>query len=230
VTTAGPTVITFDLFSALIDSRSGAGLTFAALAAERGWPVPGSTVYDAWDARNKENQRTCRTWVPYEVLAAGALGHVYVELGLRGEPETDLARILDSLPDWPLWPDVAGALPDLGSRYRIGLLSNVDDALFRRTRAAALVEPGLAMTSERLGAYKPDPAIYLRAKERLGPMVHIASSARDVRGSLESGIPVVRLARPGHHVDPEGPDPTLEAEGISELPALVAQAARTLGD
>lgn len=230
MTGAGPTVITFDLFSALIDSRSGAGLTFAALAAERGWPVPGSAVYDAWDARNKEHQRRCRAWVPYEVLAAAALGHVYVELGLRGEPETDLARVLDSLPDWPLWPDVADAVPDLRSGYRIGLLSNVDDALFRRTRAAALVDPDLAMTSERLGAYKPDPAIYLRAKERLGRMVHIASSARDVRGSLESGIPVVRLARPGHHVDPEGPDPTLEAEGIRELPALVAQAARALDD
>jgi 2-haloacid dehalogenase len=230
VTRAEPTVITFDLFSALIDSRSGAGLTFAALAAERGWPVSGSAVYDAWDERNKANQRTCRSWVPYEVLAAGALGHVYVELGLRGEPEADLARVLDSLPDWPLWPDVVDALPELRTRYRIGLLSNVDDALFRRTRAATLVEHDLAMTSERLGAYKPDPAIYLRAKEQLGRMVHIASSARDVRGSLESGIPVVRLARPGHHVDPEGPAPTLQADGIRELPALVPVAARALDD
>ncbi len=68
------------------------------------------------------------------------------------------------------------------------------------------------------------------AKERLGRMVHIASSARDVRGSLESGIPVVRLARPGHHVDPEGPEPTLQADGIRELPALLPVAARALDD
>ena len=225
-----PTVITFDLFSALIDSRSGASLTFAALAAERGWPVPGSAVYDAWDARNKEYQRTCGTWVPYTVLAARALGHVYVDLGLRGGPEADVARVLETLPDWPLWPDVAEAMPTLRTDYRIGLLSNVDDALFRRTRASALVDHDLAMTSERLGVYKPNPAIYLRTKERFGQMVHVASSARDVRGSLEAGIPVVRLARPGHRVDPDGPDPNLEAGAMADLSALIPVAARALDD
>ncbi|EON25713.1 HAD family hydrolase [Nocardioides sp. CF8] len=223
---APPVVITFDLFSALIDSRTGASSGFDALSQGRGWEVSGRAVYDNWDARNKEAQRTCTTWEPYAELAGRALGETYRALGIDGDPEQDLVRVLDTLPAWPLWPDVAHAMASLARTFRIGLLSNVDDSLFRRTAAAAYVDPDLAMTSERLGAYKPDPRIYLRATEALGAMVHVASSARDVRGSLEAGIPVVRLARSGHRVDPEGPAPSLEAHRMEDLAPLVAEAAQ----
>lgn len=65
-----PRVITFDIFSALIDSRSGGGAALDELAARRSWPVSGADVYTRWDAINKESQRTCRstlTAVPRKV-------------------------------------------------------------------------------------------------------------------------------------------------------------------
>jgi 2-haloacid dehalogenase len=219
-------VVTFDLFSALIDSRSGAGLVLDRLADERRWAVDGHEVYDAWDRRHKAAQRECEDWVPYDVLARAALSDVYDELHLEGHAAKDLDRILASLPDWPLWGDVPTVLPDLARHHRVGLLSNVDDRHFRRTAAFPYVEPELAMTSERLRAYKPSPEIYRRAQATLGRMVHVASSARDVRGSLEAGIPVVRLRRPGHELDPAGPQPPSEVDGLSELPAAIR---RSLG-
>lgn len=224
MTTNQPLVVTFDLFSALIDSRTGGTAAFDDLAAERGWPVTGRQVYDDWDARNKQAQRDCGSWVPYPELAALALTGSYRALGLAGEPEPDLARVLETLPEWSLWPDVPQTLESLAGRYRIGLLSNVDDALFQRTRAAAYVDHAVALTSERLGAYKPDPRIYLRARETVGELVHVATSARDVRGALEAGLPVVRLRRPGHHLDEAGPRPAHEAAEGAELGALVERA------
>ena len=218
-------VVTFDLFSALTDSRSGAGRTLDRLAAQRGWQVGGHDVYDVWDRRHKAAQRACTEWVPYDVLARASLEDAYRELRLEGDAEGDLDQLLGSLPEWPLWDDVATALPALAQRYRVGLLSNVDDRHFRRTAASAYVQPELAMTSERLRAYKPSPAIYRRAQAALGRMVHVASSARDVRGCLEAGIPVVRLRRPGHELDPHGPRPTLEVGGIGDLEGAVQQAA-----
>lgn len=214
-------VVTFDLFSALIDSRSGAGLVLDRLADERGWKIDGYEVYDAWDRRHKAAQRACTEWVPYDVLARAALEDAYGELRLDGDPGKDLDQLLDSLPDWPLWVDVATALPVLAQRYRVGLLSNVDDRHFRRTAASEYVEPELAMTSERLRAYKPSPVIYRRAQATLGRMVHVATSARDVRGSLEAGIPVVRLRRPGHELDPAGPRPLSEVPGLVDLAAAI---------
>jgi 2-haloacid dehalogenase len=79
------------------------------------------------------------------------------------------------------------------------------------------------MTSQRLRAYKPGKRIYARARQRLDPMVHVATSARDVRGALEAGCPVIRLRRPGHGLDPSGPRPTFEVGAVSELPRLLDQ-------
>ena len=214
-------VVTFDLFSALLDSRSGGSAALDRIGAAQGWLRSGAEVYDAWDSRNKDAQRRCADWVPYRELAAGALADTYAALGLGGDPVSGLEELLGSVPDWPLWPDVEEGLGELGGSHRIGLLSNVDVDLFATTRAAPYVDPALALTSQRLGAYKPDPRIYHRAREALGAVVHVATSARDVRGALEAGIPVVRLRRPGHVLDPAGPTPPLEAATLREVAGLV---------
>ena len=223
-------VVTFDLFSALVDSRTGATAVLQRLGGDRRWWPSATEVYDDWDARNKEAQGACKTWTSYESLAGAAMAETYAALGLDGDAVSDISKILDTLSGWPLWPDVEAVLPVLSRRYRIGLLSNVDDELFLRTRAAPYIDPELAMTSERLGAYKPDPRIYRRAQEEVGALVHVATSARDVRGSLEAGIPVVRLRRPGHHLDPEGHRPAVEAAAMDQLEELVPEAWARMGD
>lgn len=215
-------VVTFDLFSALVDSRAGGAAVFGRLAEAYGWPRSGFEIYDAWDALNKTAQRDCREWVSYVALAGSALARCYEQLGIVGRPVHDLATVLASMPEWPLWPDVPVFLPRLATRYRIGVLSNVDTDVFARTQAARFFTPEHVFTSERLGAYKPHPAIYERARDACSALVHIASSARDVRGALESGIAVIRLRRPGHHLDPAGPIPGQEAASLADLQTLLA--------
>ncbi|GEP26747.1 haloacid dehalogenase [Cryobacterium levicorallinum] len=216
------TVVTFDLFSALLDSRAGGAAVFGHLAEAAGWSPSGTEIYDTWDALNKTAQRDCRDWVPYVDLAASALARCYERLGIVGRPEHDWSVVLESMSDWPLWPDVAEVLPQLATRYRIGVLSNVDTAVFARTRAARFFEAEHVFTSERLGVYKPNPAIYDRAQQACSALVHVASSARDVRGALESGIPVIRLRRDGHQLDPAGPTPSREAASMADLQTLLA--------
>lgn len=220
-------LVTFDLFSALLDSRSGGSAAFDRLASGLGWQVRGEQLYDAWDPRNKAAQGDCATWVPWREPATRALTAAYAALGLDGDPEAGVEALAESMPRWPLWPDVLAGLPTLAETHRVGLLSNVDDELFRRTAAAALVDHEAAFTSERLRAYKPHPEIYVRAVEEAGPLVHVATSARDVRGALEAEIPVVRLRRPGHELDPDGPRPTHQ---VSDLGALGPVLDRALTD
>lgn len=210
-------VVTFDLFSALIDSRQGGAAAFAQLAEGRGWSASSTLVYDTWDRCNKGLHAQVSNWVSFTRLAGEALAVTYGQLGLSGEPERDAEELLSTVGAWPLWPDVARGLPELARHHRIGVLSNVDDDVFARTQVAPLVDTALVMTSERLRAYKPDPEIYRRADAAVGPLVHVASSARDVRGALEAGIATVRLRRPGHHLDPEGPTPTRQVGSVDEL-------------
>ena len=214
-------LVTFDLFSALVDSRTGGSAVLDRLAAERGWTVDGGRLYDEWDRRNKASQRDETAWLPFAEHCRRALAATYAELGLDGDATADARRLNESVGDWPLWPDVASQLPELARRQRVGVLSNVDDAIFARTGVAALVDDAAVLTSERLRAYKPAPELYHRALERAGgELTHVATSARDVRGALEAGIRVVRLRRPGHQLDPAGPSPRDEAvdvRGVGDL-------------
>jgi 2-haloacid dehalogenase len=217
-------IVTFDLFSALTDSRTGGAAVFADLAARHGWDRTGEELYDSWDGHNKALQRTARPPVTFSELSRQALARSYDDLDLgQGTVDADLATIQESVPEWPLWPDVADGVRAVAAEHRTGILSNVDDALARTTRAARLVEPELLLTSERLGAYKPSADIYRRAAETVAPerLVHVAASARDVRGALEAGITTVRLVRRGHAVDAEGPQPSLEVEEAADLPGVL---------
>ena len=216
------TLVTFDLFSALIDSRTGASRILATISAERKWGVDGERVYDEWDRRNKASQRDEREWIPFAEHCRHALMATYADLGLSGPAVVDAAMLLGSVAGWPLWPGVAAGLAEIATRHRIGVLSNVDDDVFARTKVASLVADGDVLTSERLRAYKPGAEIYLRAKERAGgALVHMATSARDVRGALEAGIDVIHLRRPGHALDPAGPMPDRSAGDLTELARLL---------
>ncbi len=217
--------VTFDLFSALIDSRTGGAAALAEIGSHRGWSMSAEAVYDDWDARNKASQKTTAEWVPFVEHCRRALADTYRALDLVGDPDVDVARLLASLGDWPLWPDVHDALMALRPGHRVGVLSNVDDGLFARTKAAALVDQADVLTSERLHAYKPHPELYRRALAA-GVDVHVPASARDTRGALEAGLAVVRVRRPGHHVDPAGPQPALEVDDLNGLPAALAQLSR----
>lgn len=218
-------IVTFDLFSALTDSRSGAALVLGGLAAERGWPQSGEELYDRWDGHNKALQRTARPPLTFHDLSREALARAWDELGVDASyVDGDLATLEESVAEWPLWRDVAAGVAAVARDHRVGLLSNVDDALARRTRAHALVDPGLVLTSQRLGAYKPSPELYAAAAATVAPerLVHVAASARDVRGALEAGLATVRLARPGHVVDDAGPRPPVEVTDAAALAEAVA--------
>ena len=215
-----PVIVTFDVFSALTDSRSGGSAALQSISEAQGWPATGPELYDRWDAANKESHRVVDGWLPFAELSALAMSAALSKLGLPDDNADSISSdLLDSMTDWPLWPDVSaeslGGIPASG----LGLLSNIDDGLLAGTAALRLgvFDPDLVVTSQRARAYKPSPAIYRRATELLGPFVHVASSARDVRGAGDSGIRCIRLERPGHQLDPAGAAPRWTVTSLDSL-------------
>ena len=75
-------IVTFDLFSALLDTRTGASRAFAAIAGERGWDLSGETLYDTWDGHNKALQREARPPTSFRDVSREALAAAYDDLRL----------------------------------------------------------------------------------------------------------------------------------------------------
>jgi len=211
--------VTLDVFSALIDSRTGGSRVFDQIARRQRWALRGQALYRAWDREHKRLQRKCVRWEPFAALGRQALAQVLDEHRLRGDVDAAMTELWASLADWPLWPDVARGVPHLARAHRAGLLSNIDDALLARTRLASLpLVSDLVITSQRVRQYKPNPGLYPAAHTIAGPsFVHVAASARDVRGALQAEVDTIRLIRPAHDTDPTGPQPTRQVTGLDEL-------------
>jgi 2-haloalkanoic acid dehalogenase type II len=215
-----PVAITFDCYSALVDSRTGVTRAFAELAQVRGWSVDAAELAGYWDACNKALQRDTAVWASYRALARRAMIEAIDRFGLRGDPDADTATILATIPRWPHYTDVPDGVAPVAERYPVALLSNIDDDLLAVTRCGYPFSR--AVTSEQARCYKPNVGIYLHAQQQLGtPLLHVPASARDVRGAMEAGLEVVRVVRPGHQLDPDGPTPETSIGGLRELADLL---------
>lgn len=215
----GPTV-SFDVFSALLDSRQGAGRTFARVARERGWPHDGEELYVAWDARNKALHASTDGTVSFRELARRAMADVLATLDAEDDAAAVTDAVLADVGSWPTWPDVPEGLAAVTPRHPVALLSNIDDDVLALTSVGAMVPTWI--TSERAGSFKPARGIYDHARGVLGQdLVHVPASGRDVRGSLEAGLHVVRVVRPGYAVEPDGPQPSHEVDDLRDLPGVL---------
>lgn len=216
-----PTV-SFDVYSALIDSRSGAGRTFTAVSSARGWPRDGEKLYVGWDARNKALHAQADGTESFRTLATRAMAGLLEELEVHDDAAQVTDAVLADVGSWPTWPDVPEALAAVAAEHPIALLSNIDDDVLALTRFGFDVPRWI--TSQRAGAFKPSRGIYDFARAELGDdLVHVPASGRDVWGSLDAGVRVIRVIRPGYVVDPAGPRPEHEIDDLRDLPTLLGQ-------
>ena len=80
---------------------------------------------------------------------------------------SDLESLADSLPDWPVFPEANGALAQLKNRYKLAVISNVDDDMFASSAEMLGVDFDAIVTSQQVRSYKPDLRNFNTASERM---------------------------------------------------------------
>jgi len=182
--------VCFDLLSALLDSWS----VWDGVAGSLGRADLGRS----WRGRYLEITSTVGEYRPYLALVAQAA----TEVGLPDEVASGLERAWDQLRPWP---DVVPALGVL--EVPTAVVTNCSIALGRRAAACVGVSFDVVVTAEEAGAYKPDPAPYRLACERLGlapyEVAFVAGSPFDARGALTFGFQVIWVNRLGAPVPAE---------------------------
>jgi len=76
--------VTLDVFSALIDSRTGGSRVFDQIARRQRWALRGQALYRAWDREHKRLQRECVRWEPFAALGRPVRNNGTRSIGSRG--------------------------------------------------------------------------------------------------------------------------------------------------
>jgi 2-haloacid dehalogenase len=216
-----PVCVTFDVYSALVDSRRGGTGAFVELARRRAWKADPEELFVRWDARNKALQGETTPFITYRELAHRALVDVCTELGLDVDASVDTEFLLSTIDRWPHFPDVPEGVGSVAERFPVALLSNIDDDLLARTNAGFAFER--AVTSQQAHCYKPHEGIYRHAEAVLGtPLLHVPASPRDVKGATDAGLDIVRIKRPGQSFDADSTRLGREIDDLRELAGLLS--------
>jgi len=143
----------------------------------------------------------------------------------------ELERFAGSVGDWPLFDDTNAALGRLAERYRLAIVSNVDDDLFLDTARDFLIDFDEVITSEQVGRYKPALEPFEAAFTQLGVppnrVLHVAQSVyHDLNPAGRLGLSCVWVQRYQKRFDPPTPrtDPILTVPDLSRLADTILDA------
>ena len=131
-------------------------------------------------------------YASYRKVLAGVVEALGRRWGFTPSPSQTEA-FAGSVAEWPVFPDVPDAMRGLGSRYVLGVVSNIDDDLFTASARRIGARIDWVVTAQQVGAYKPSPSNFRRAIERAGVprerILHVAQSKyHDIRPAREMGL------------------------------------------
>jgi 2-haloacid dehalogenase len=226
-------ILTFDCYGTLIDWETGLLSALHRILSAHGKKIDDATVLELYG--NFEQLSEQGAFRPYREVLQSVVRQFGDKLGFVST--VDEARSLpDSLALWKPWPDTVAALRQLKSRYRLAILSNVDDELFAATRPQLEVEFDEVVTAQQAQAYKPSLKIFELALARIQApahrILHVGQSIyHDVIPAQALGLATVWVNRPSARpgvgaVKTALAEPDLEVSSLAELAELAAAAFR----
>lgn len=159
------------------------------------------------------------------------------EMGRRATVEItpeEARQFANSLTLWEPFKDTVAALQVLGRKFRLGIISNVDDDLFAATQKKLATRFDVIVTAEQVQSYKPSLKNFQEAIRRSGlrkdEILHAGQSVyHDIVPSSFLGIDNVWVNRPSLRpgagaAKSASAQPTYEVHSLKELAILLTGA------
>ncbi|CAN5487681.1 haloacid dehalogenase type II [soil metagenome] len=171
------THLTFDCYGTLIDWETGILAAVKPLLAQHGLAVTDAqilTLYTKYEAAEEAGP-----YQTYRTILRNVMAQIGADLGLALN-ETELSALPDSVGQWPAFADTVEALKRLQTRYKLVIISNIDDAMFAESNKRLQVTFDEIITAQQVGSYKPSYNNFNTALKRLGvaqrQVLHVAQS------------------------------------------------------
>jgi len=211
------TFVTFDVYGTLIDWETGIYEAFAKEAARDDFEIDRAQLIPLFHEISREIEGGS-----YE-LYAEVLRRTAIEIAKRLEWSLEPSRsgfLPDSVQRWAPFRETNTQLQKLSKKYKLGLLSNIDDKLLGQTRRHIATDFDLVVTAQQVRSYKPEPAHFTECARRVGGKrgwVHVAASYyHDVVPCIKARVPVIWVNRTKEKLETSQKKPTLEVTSLKE--------------
>jgi 2-haloacid dehalogenase len=223
--------VTFDCYGTLIDWDTGISELVRPWRHEMNLQVPADLVVSTFALMQARHQQTRPTLLYPEVLRR-SWRDIEEQFGWD-ENSAHANAFAQSVADWPPFVDTLESLRYLARHYKLGILSNVDNASLAGTLQSLDVPFLFTVTAEDVGSYKPgqphfDAAFSRLAQHGIGKsdLLHVAQSKHhDIVPGRSLGLTTVWVNR-RHGKKGTGAtlaaaaDPTLTVNSLADLVAL----------
>ena len=220
-------LITFDCYGTLIDWETGM------LAAMRPLFRRGLTVSDVQLLETYgevEGELESGRYLAYREVLSCSVQEVGSRLGAKISADEG-REFAESLTRWEPFADTVSNLEKLSRRFRLGIISNVDDDLFGVTRKKLKVSFDPVVTAQQVESYKPAHRNFEEMLRRSGlkkeQILHAGQSVyHDIVPANALGIRNVWVNRPSIRpgsgaTRPAAARPAAEVHSLAELASLL---------
>lgn len=221
-------LLTFDCYGTMIDWETGIFTALRPILLAHKKELSDSVILETYSELEVNSEQG--EFRPYRRVLASVVTGFGERLGFQ-PTQAEIDSLPNSLPQWQPFPDSVQALRQLKTRYKLAVISNVDDDLFAASAKKLEVAFDYAITAQQARCYKPNLGIFKLALEKTGTppekILHVGQSIyHDVLPAQSLGIATVWVNRPSPRPNAGAAKsasgtPDLE---ISDLKSLVEQA------
>ena len=218
------TWLTFDCYGTLIDWESGIVGTVRPLLAASGRNLSDDGILELYAAI--EAREEAGPYRRYREILETCMRRMAARLAVSLD-EQQAQAFVKTLRDWPAFPDSVDALARLKRRYKLAVISNIDDDLFAYSSNLLGNPFDAVITAQQAKSYKPSATNFKLALERIGEpaekILHCAQSLyHDVAPAKALGFGTVWVdRRAGRHgsgaTPPSKAEPDMRVESMAEL-------------
>lgn len=202
----------FDVFGTVVDWRTSVAREGRALGERKGIDIDWTAFADGWRslydpamARIRDGERA---FVKLDVLHRENLLAMLDRFGVTGLSEDEIDDFNRAWHRLDPWPDAVAGLTRLKSKFIIATQSNGNIALMVNMAKRAGLPWDAILGAEVVGHYKPVPAAYTEACDRLGlapeQVMMTAAHNGDLLAARACGLRTAFVARPTEY----GPNQT----------------------
>jgi 2-haloacid dehalogenase len=190
-------VLTFDCYGTLIDWESGLLAALASIFEHHGVALEPDGTLELFG--RLETAAEAGAYLEYRRVLRRVLEGIGAQLGFAPSAR-DLEAFSTSVRDWPAFADSASALRTLQSKYKLAVISNIDDDLFAYSARRLEVPFDWVVTAQQVRSYKPCLDNFKAAFERIGVaparILHVAQSLyHDIEPARRLGLSTVWVNR-----------------------------------